>query len=237
MSIAENYQQIKDDIERAVLHFYCADSLESLPSYTDFVDPQGGFKCPEIIAVSKKQSDARIDEALALGLRHFGENQLQEAQQHWGERKNSYDDLTLHMIGALQSNKAADAVALFDVIHSVDREKIAKALKHEMDKQGRDLPCTIQVNIGEEPQKSGIMPADLADFVTYCQQDLGMNIHGLMCIPPVDESAGIYFSLLKKYAKTYNLKALSMGMSADYEQAAVLGADYLRIGTALFGER
>jgi|TARA_R110002126_G_scaffold13118_7_gene57279 pyridoxal phosphate enzyme (YggS family) len=237
MTIAENYQQIKDDIERAVLHFYCADSLASLPSYTDFVGPQGEFKCPEIIAVSKKQSAQRIDEALALGLRHFGENQLQEAQQHWGERKQIHSDVTLHMIGALQSNKAADAVALFDVIHSVDREKIAKSLKHEMDKQGRSLPCYIQVNIGEEPQKSGILPADLSDFVAYCQKDLGLTIEGLMCIPPADESAGIYFSLLKKYAKTYNLKQLSMGMSSDYEQAAVLGAHYLRVGTALFGER
>jgi pyridoxal phosphate enzyme (YggS family) len=237
MSIAANYQQIKDDIQRAVLHFYCAEDLASLPRYTDFADAKGAFKCPEIIAVSKKQSPENIDEALALGLRHFGENQLQEAQAHWAERKKDYPDLTLHLIGALQSNKVADAVALFDVIHSVDREKIARCLKTEMDKQGRNLPCYIQVNIGEEPQKSGIMPADLADFVEYCQQDIGLDIKGLMCIPPRDESAGIYFSLLKKYAKAYNLKELSMGMSSDYEQAAVLSADYLRIGTALFGER
>jgi len=237
MSIAENYQQIKDDIKRAILHFYCAEDLASLPPYTDFTDADGTFKCPEIIAVSKKQSAEKIDAALTLGLRHFGENQLQEAQAHWAERRKVYPDLTLHLIGALQSNKAADAVALFDVIHSVDREKIAQCLKQEMDKQGRDLPCFIQVNIGEEPQKSGILPADLGAFIRYCQQDVGLNIKGLMCIPPLGESAGIYFSLLKKYAKTYNLKEVSMGMSSDYEQAAVLGADYLRIGTALFGER
>lgn len=230
MNITQNHQDIQANIERALTHFYCVDHVDELPDYVE-------YQAPEIIAVSKKQSDERVEAALQAGLRHFGENQVQEAEGRWADKRTQYPDLTLHMIGALQSNKAAQAVALFDVIHSVDREKIAKALKSEMDKQGRQLPCYVQVNIGEEEQKSGILPQDLGAFLKYCREDLGLIIEGLMCLPPKDEPAGIYFSLLKKYAKQYNVEKLSMGMSADYEQAAIMGSDYLRIGTALLGER
>jgi pyridoxal phosphate enzyme (YggS family) len=179
MSIAAKYKEIKDEMQRAALHFYCVDAAVDIPRYTGLYNeehskPQSSgsrdpnfqnseFKSPEIIAVSKRQPEARIIEALDAGLRHFGENKLQEAQERWQDRRAAYPDLTLHMIGPIQSNKAAAVVELFDVIHSIDRKKIADALKAEMDKQGRNLPCFIQVNIGEEPQKSGIMPADLAD--------------------------------------------------------------------------
>lgn len=230
MSIAQNYQDIQAEIERAVLHFYCADNLNELPSYVD-------YNAPQIIAVSKRQDDARVDEALEAGLRHFGENQIQEAEERWVKRRAEYADLKLHFIGHLQSNKAAQAVALFDEIHSIDREKIAVALKKEMDKQGRNLPCFVQVNIGEEEQKSGIAPQDIDAFLNYCREDLHLNIKGLMCLPPKDEPAGLYFSLLKELGQRYNALGLSMGMSADYTQAAIMGADYIRIGTALLGER
>tara|TARA_R110002124_G_scaffold149220_1_gene314999 strand:+ start:138293 stop:139009 length:717 start_codon:yes stop_codon:yes gene_type:complete len=238
MSIAEKYSQIKEDMQRAALHFYCVDVAADIPRYTGlYNEARQEFQGPEIIAVSKCQPQARINEALDAGLRHFGENKLQEAQDHWQDRRAEYPDLTLHMIGPIQSNKAAAAVALFDVIHSVDRKKIADALKSEMDKQQRELMCFIQVNIGEEPQKSGIMPAELGAFVAYCRDDLGLKIAGLMCIPPENEGAGLYFSLLKKYADLYDLTELSMGMSGDYQQSALLGASYVRIGTALMGAR
>lgn len=237
MSIAENYQEIQNEMKRAILHFYCADKVADIPAYAGLVDASGALTLPQVIAVSKQQSDARIDEALAAGLRHFGENKVQEAEAHWTARKTKYDDLTLHLIGPLQSNKVKDAVALFDVIHSVDREKIARALKAEMDAQGRNLPCFIQVNIGEEEQKSGVLPHELDDFLAFCRGDLSLNIQGLMCIPPVDEPAGIYFSLLKKMADAHDGLKLSMGMSGDYTAAALSGADYVRIGSALLGER
>ncbi|MEC9235565.1 MAG: YggS family pyridoxal phosphate-dependent enzyme [Pseudomonadota bacterium] len=237
MSIAENYQDIEHEMKRAILHFYCADKLDDIPDYAGLVDAGGALKLPQIIAVSKQQSGARIDEALAAGLRHFGENKVQEAQKHWAERKAKHDDLVLHLIGPLQSNKVKDAVALFDVIHSVDREKIARVLKAEMDAQGRQLPCYIQVNIGEEEQKSGVLPHELDDFLAFCRNDLSLDIKGLMCIPPVDEPAGIYFSLLKKMADAHDDLALSMGMSGDYTEAALCGAHYVRIGTALLVER
>lgn len=191
---------------------------------------------PQIIAVSKKQPAERIDAALQAGHRHFGENRVQEAYEHWGERKKTGTKLILHLIGPLQSNKAKEAVALFDIIHTVDREKIARAIRAECEAQGKNTPCFIQVNTGEESQKSGVTPAELPALLDVCKE-IGLHIVGLMCIPPAGINPAPHFALLKQLADTYGLKELSMGMSGDYETAARLGATYVRIGTAFFGAR
>lgn len=191
----------------------------------------------QLVAVSKKQPDERIEEALLAGQRVFGENRVQEAVGRWREKRMQYPDLQLHLIGPLQTNKAKEAVALFDVIESVDREKLAKTIASEMHQQGRDLPCFIQVNTGAEEQKAGILPELLEDFYDYCYGECGLDIVGLMCIPPADDPPAVHFALLKKYADILGLKSLSMGMSADYEKAIPLGATHVRIGTGVFGER
>ena len=189
-----------------------------------------------LVAVSKKQPLERIEALLDSGHRLFGENRVQEAQEHWGNLRQQYSDLTLHLIGPLQTNKVKEAVTLFDVIEVLDRPKLAKALAAEMKKQERNLPCFIQVNTGEEPQKSGVLPQDLNDFLMLCQKQ-GLNVVGLMCIPPSDEPPALHFAFLKKLADQHGLKELSMGMSSDFEKAIPLGATYIRIGTALFGKR
>lgn len=196
-----------------------------------------GTTPPVLIAVSKNQSEELIDEALSCGLHDFGENRVQEAYAHWQTRKQQYQNLTLHLIGPLQSNKAADAVALFDVIHSVDRDKIARLLAKEMKKQSKNIPCFIQVNIGREPQKSGIGPDELSAFYTRCVNDYGLHIMGLMCIPPAGCDSKPYFNSLRKYADDLGLDALSMGMSGDFETAIACGATHIRVGTILFGKR
>ena len=190
-----------------------------------------------LVAVSKKQPDERIQEALDAGHRLFGENRVQEAQLHWAHRRAQYPDLKLHLIGPLQTNKVKDAVALFDVIETLDREKLARALKKEMDKQDRHLQCFIQVNTGEEEQKTGIAPADVQDFYDFASSECGLTIQGLMCIPPLEDPPALHFALLQKYAKQLGLKDLSMGMSGDFEKAIPLGATYVRVGTGVFGER
>ena len=195
------------------------------------------FEDVTLIAVSKQQPEDRIEAALDSGIRIFGENRVQEAQMRWQARRPLYPDLHLHLIGPLQSNKAGDAVALFDVLHTIDRPKIAVALKAEMDKQNRQLPCFIQVNTGEEPQKAGIAPAEAADFLAYCRKEIGLNICGLMCIPPIDEEAAMHFALLKSLAHRLALPQLSMGMSGDFEEAIGFGATHIRVGSALFGSR
>jgi PLP dependent protein len=195
----------------------------------------GGPK-PTLIAVSKMQSDQRVDEALSLGLRQFGENRVQEAETRWSERRKTYPDLALHLIGPLQSNKVADAVALFDVIHSVDRIKLVDALAAEMERQDRQLPCFIQVNTGEESQKAGVLPQDLEVLIQQARIRK-LNVIGLMCIPPVGDVPALHFALLKTLAARHGLTGLSMGMSDDYEAAAKLGATHLRIGSAIFGAR
>lgn len=192
---------------------------------------------PELIAVSKFQPDDAIEAILAAGQRVFGENRVQEAQQHWQARRATYPDLTLHLIGPLQTNKAADAVRLFDVIQTLDREKLADALAAAMEKEGRRPKLMIQVNTGEEDQKAGVSPTKVGHLLRYAREEAGLDVDGLMCIPPVDEPAGPHFALLKKIAKDYGLTALSMGMSADYELAARYGATHVRVGTALFGDR
>ena len=191
----------------------------------------------EIIAISKKHSVASIERALAAGHRSFGENRVQEAQEKWPALKAKYPDVTLHLVGPLQSNKAADAIALFDVIHTIDRMKIAKAVAAESEKQGRLLRSLSQVNTGEEPQKSGIPPQEIEKFISDLKNDLSMKIEGLMCIPPINEPPAPHFALLAKFANRYGLKHLSMGMSSDYEVAAQLGATMVRVGTAVFGKR
>lgn len=197
----------------------------------------GSAEMVHLIAVSKQQPDEKIEAALATGHRLFGENRVQEATERWAHRRALFPDLRLHLIGPLQSNKAVEAVALFDVIETIDRPKIAKAVSAEMIKQDKKRSCFIQVNTGEEPQKSGIAPQDTLDFVTYCQKDLGLPVMGLMCIPPQTEEPAMHFALLKKLAQQAGLPHLSMGMSADYEDAIAFGADYVRVGSALFGER
>ena len=190
-----------------------------------------------LIAVSKQQQEDRVDASLALGHRVFGENRVQEAQKRWSIRKCDYPDLRLHLIGPLQSNKAADAVRLFDVIHTIDRPKIAIAIAKEAAEQNKYIQCFIQVNTGDEPQKSGISPCDLSSFVDFCREEVGLPITGLMCIPPVDEEAAIHFGFLNTLASRNNLTGLSMGMSSDYEEAIRFGATHIRVGSALFGSR
>jgi pyridoxal phosphate enzyme (YggS family) len=191
----------------------------------------------ELIAVSKQQPEARIESALNEGFRVFGENRVQEAQARWQPRRPFFPDLELHLVGPLQSNKAGDAVALFDVIHTLDRPKIARAVKTEMDNQNRPLPCFIQVNTGEESQKAGVLPKDAPDFHHFCTSEIGLDIIGLMCIPPIDEEAAMHFSLLKTLADKLSLPKLSIGMSGDYEEAIAFGATHIRVGSALFGAR
>ncbi len=190
-----------------------------------------------LIAVSKKQPDDRIDAALEEGLRVFGENRVQEAQMRWTERRAAYPDLRLHLIGPLQTNKAGDAVALFDVIETLDREKLAVSLAREMQKQNLERECLIQVNTGDEDQKAGITPQEAVAFSRHCRQTHGLNVTGMMCIPPVDEEPAMHFALLKKLAAEAGLDVLSMGMSGDYPTAIRFGATHIRVGSSLFGAR
>jgi PLP dependent protein len=190
-----------------------------------------------LVAVSKTHGPERVRELLEVGHRIFGENRVQEAQDKFPALKAEYPDLELHLIGPLQTNKARDAVALFDVIQSVDREKLAAVLAKEMERAGRRPPCFIQVNTGEEEQKAGILPAELDAFVAACRDVHKLPVVGLMCIPPVDEEPALHFALLAKMAQRNGLSRLSMGMSADYETAVRLGATHVRVGSALFGAR
>ncbi|MBS0526178.1 MAG: YggS family pyridoxal phosphate-dependent enzyme [Proteobacteria bacterium] len=190
-----------------------------------------------LVAVSKTHGPERVRELLEAGHRVFGENRVQEAQDKFPALKADYPDLELHLIGPLQTNKARDAVALFDVIESVDRERLAGVLAREMERAGRRPPCFIQVNTGEEEQKAGILPAELDGFVASCRDVHKLPVVGLMCIPPVDEEPALHFALLRKMAERNGLAKVSMGMSADYETAVRLGATHVRVGSALFGAR
>lgn len=190
----------------------------------------------ELIAVSKRQPDHLIQEALDCGQRVFGENRVQEAQEHWGHRR-TIEGLELHLIGPLQSNKSEDAVALFDVIQTVDRPKIVRTLSEAASSLGRAPDLFIQVNTGEEPQKAGVAPGELSELVKLTRETYPGGLVGLMCIPPVAEPAGPHFALLSRLAKANGLDKLSMGMSADFELAARFGATHVRVGSAFFGER
>lgn len=189
-----------------------------------------------LVAVSKMQEPQQIDEALASGLRVFGENRVQEAENHWAARRAQYPDLQLHLIGPLQTNKVKDALALFDVIETVDRPALVGEIAKTAAKMGKNPVCFIQVNTGNEPQKAGCSLDELPALVSYCR-DHGLTLKGLMCIPPVFDPPAFHFALLKKLGQRYNLPFLSMGMSADFEKALDLGATHIRVGTALFGER
>ena len=191
----------------------------------------------QLVAVSKTFDADAIRPAISAGQRLFGENRVQESQGKWPELKAETPDIELHLIGPLQSNKAADAVALFDVIETVDREKIARAIADEMKRQGKTLRLYVQVNTGLEPQKAGIAPDDTAAFVDLCRNELGLSIEGLMCIPPAEENPGPHFALLAKLAEKAGVEKLSMGMSSDYEIAVAFGATSVRVGSAIFGAR
>lgn len=191
----------------------------------------------QLVAVSKTFDADAIRPVIMQGQRVFGENRVQEAQGKWPLLKGETAGIELHLIGPLQSNKAADAVALFDVIETVDREKIARALAEEMKKQGKSPRLYVQVNTGLEPQKAGIDPQETIAFVELCRSELGLSIEGLMCIPPADENPGPHFALLAKLAKQCGVEKLSMGMSGDYETAVAFGATSVRVGSAIFGNR
>lgn len=189
------------------------------------------------MAVSKLQPEERVEAALAAGQRVFGENRVQEAQARWAERRERRSDLELRLVGPLQTNKAKDAVALFDVIETLDRDKLGRALKAAMDATGRAPRLYVQVNTGEEPQKAGVAPAEAETFVARMREEHDLSIEGLMCIPPVEEEPALHFALLADIAARCGVEKLSMGMSADFETAVRHGATSVRVGTGVFGAR
>lgn len=190
-----------------------------------------------LIAVAKTHPAEQILPALDAGHRVFGENRVQEAAAKWPALRDRFPGIELHLIGPLQTNKVKEAVALFDVIETVDREKLARALAAEMERQGRRPDCYLQVNTGEEAQKAGVPPQEVDGFVALCRDELGLPVKGLMCIPPVDEPPAPHFALLAELAERHDLPVLSMGMSGDYEIAIGIGATHVRVGTAIFGDR
>lgn len=219
MCLSENYRQVLENIRNAAK------------------DAQRNPEEISLVAVSKTHDADKIIPLLNEGHRIFGENRVQEAQKKWPELKALYPDVKLHLIGGLQTNKAKEAVALFDVIESLDRPELAEKLAEEMKKQNRFLPCFVQVNTGEEPQKSGVSPKDTVSFVKLFQEKYSLNVIGLMCIPPVDDEPAPHFAFLKKLAKDAGVKELSMGMSDDYPVAVQQGATFVRVGSAIFGKR
>jgi hypothetical protein len=190
-----------------------------------------------LVAVSKTFGAEDIVPVLEAGHRVFGENRVQEAREKWPGLKERFPGIELHLIGPLQSNKAADAVLLFDVIETIDRPKIARVVAEEIKKQGRRPTLFVQVNTGEERQKSGISPREVRPFVQMCRADLGLSIEGLMCVPPVDDMPAVHFAFLAKLAKDVGVDKLSMGMSGDFETAIQLGSTHVRVGSAIFGHR
>jgi pyridoxal phosphate enzyme (YggS family) len=190
-----------------------------------------------LVAVSKTHPANSVRAALETGQRIFGENRVQEAIAKFPGLRGDYPDLTLHLIGPLQTNKVKDAVAHCDVIETVDRPRLAAALAREMERSGRHLPCFIEVNTGEEPQKAGVLPTDADAFIADCRDRLGLPVVGLMCIPPEQEEPALHFALLREIARRNGLDQLSMGMSADFETAIRFGATHVRVGTAIFGAR
>lgn len=197
----------------------------------------GAIAPARLLAVSKTHPAEPVAELLAAGHRHFGENRVQEAAEKYPALKQLYPDLHLHLIGPLQTNKVKQAVALFDVIETLDRPKLAQALAAEMARAGRHIPCLIEVNIGAEPQKAGIAPEETAAFLAACRESWKLDIIGLMCIPPAGEDPVPHFNRLASLAAELGLKELSMGMSGDYQAAKACGATEIRVGTALFGSR
>ncbi|SCA56372.1 conserved hypothetical protein [Candidatus Terasakiella magnetica] len=219
MGIADNLAQVKHSIELAA-----QDANRS----SDEV---------ELVAVSKVHVVETIRPALEAGHRIFGENRVQEAQGKWPALKEEFTDLELHLIGGLQTNKVKDAVELFDVIETVDRPKLARALAKEMEKQGKSLGVYVQINTGEEEQKGGCLLSEADELITLCRDELKLNVLGLMCIPPAAEEPSLHFAFLREIAKRHGIEKLSMGMSGDYEAAIRFDATSVRVGTAVFGER
>ena len=190
-----------------------------------------------LVAVSKTFGPERIAPVIAAGQRVFGENRVQEAKAKWPALLAEHADISLHLIGPLQSNKAKEAVALFDAIHSLDRASLAEALAKEIEKQGRHPLLFVEINTGAEPQKAGVLPQDADQFLAQCRERHGLIVSGLMCIPPLEEAPGPHFALTAKIAQRNGLELLSMGMSADFVTAIQLGATHVRVGSAIFGER
>jgi pyridoxal phosphate enzyme (YggS family) len=219
MGIADNLDQVKQSIAQACVA--CARKTDEV----------------ELVAVSKVHVSDTIRPALQAGHRVFGENRVQEAQSKWPALKKEFNAVSLHLIGGLQTNKVKEAVALFDVIETVDRPKLARALAKEIEKQGRNIAVYLQINTGEEDQKGGCLPADADEFIKLCRDELKLPVLGLMCIPPVGEEPSLHFAFLRKLAQRHGLEKLSMGMSGDYETAVRFGATSVRVGTAVFGER
>jgi PLP dependent protein len=211
--------KVRDQIARA-----CADARRDPGSVT-------------LVAISKTFGANAIEPVIAAGQRVFGENRVQEAKAKWPPLKERHGGIELHLVGALQSNKAKDAVALFDAIHSLDRPSLAEALAKEISKQGRRPTLFVEVNTGGEPQKSGVLPEETDAFVKACRERYGLQVAGLMCLPPADEPPAPHFALTAKIARRNNLPLLSMGMSADFPIAIAFGATHVRVGTAIFGER
>lgn len=219
MSVADQYREVKGAIDKAI--------REANRSPDDVA----------LVAVSKTHGEEAILPVIEAGQRVFGENKVQEAKAKWPSIRERYPDIELRLIGPLQSNKTAEAVALFDVIESVDREKIAREIAKEAKKQGRAPRLYVQVNTGEEDQKAGIPPKEAVAFVERCRGEHSLAIEGLMCIPPFEDNPGPHFALLAKLAREAGLDKLSMGMSGDYETAIAFGATSVRVGTAIFGAR
>lgn len=217
--LEERYRAVCENIARAARHAGR--------------DPQS----VQLVIASKTQSADAIEALIRLGHRVFGENRVQEAYSKWPDLKQRYPDVLLHLIGPLQTNKAREAVRLFDVIETVDREKLGRALAAEEARENRRLRYMLEVNVGAEEQKSGISPGNAAELLSVCRDQLQLTVEGLMCIPPAGEQASPYFALLGKLAGELGLPRLSMGMTADYPLAIQLGATHVRIGTAIFGER
>jgi pyridoxal phosphate enzyme (YggS family) len=200
----------------------------------DYDRPEGAV---QLIAVSKVQPIERVRAAVIAGHRLFGENRVQEALARWQPIRQEFDDIAVHLIGPLQTNKARDAVGFFDAIHTLDRPRLAAALAREMDRQDRRPDCYIEVNTGAEPQKAGVRASEADDFIRQCRVDYALPIVGLMCIPPADEAPALHFALLREIARRNGLTNLSMGMSGDYQTAIAFDATLVRVGTAVFGAR
>lgn len=190
-----------------------------------------------LVAVAKTHPVEAVREAIEAGHRTFGENRVQEAKSKWRALRDEAPDAVLHLIGPLQTNKARDAVSLFDRIETVDRPRLAAALAREMDRTGRRPSCLVEVNTGEETQKAGVLPAEADEFIAACRDEYGLPVEGLMCVPPLDEEPALHFALLAEIARRNGLECLSMGMTADFETAIRFGATHVRLGTAVFGPR
>ncbi len=217
--IAAGLAQVRDTIAKA-----CRDANREPSSVT-------------LIAVSKTFGEDAIEQAIALGQKTFGENRVQESKGKWPAIRARHSDVALHLIGPLQSNKAKEALALFDAIHSVDRPSICEALAKEIQKAGKQPLLFVQVNTGAEPQKAGVLPENADAFIKQCRDTYGFEIAGVMCIPPFEQAPAPHFALTAKIAERNGLKFLSMGMSADFATAIQFGATHVRVGSAIFGER